>query len=312
MTYSAVDSFGNTSSAVRNVTVVDTTPPTITINGDTEVTVEYGSNYVDAGASATDNQDAPVTVVTISTWGTTDPLGTYTMTYSSTDDSGNTATATRTITLVDTTGPVITINGSNPATVQYQSNYVDAGATADDLRDGAVDVTVDSTWGTDEFGTHTMTYTAVDALGNSSSATRTVTVVDTEGPTITSSSNFTADENQKSIGTVVATDPSGVDSYAVSGSDMEIATSGSFAGKLSFITEPDFEAQSVYTATVTVTDTLGNQTTQDITVTINDVGGWDDNTATGSGTDSMVGAGTGSDTGTGTSTSTGTTRTGTS
>jgi hypothetical protein len=229
------------------------------------------------------------------------------MTYTSTDAAGNTGTAVRTITLVDTSGPVITINGSNPATVQYQSNYIDAGASANDLRDGNVSVSLVSTWGTDEFGTHEMIYSATDSLGNTSTATRTVTVVDTEGPTITSSSSFTADENQKSIGFVVASDPSGVASYSISGtSDIVIANSGAQAGKLSFIENPDYESQAVYTATVQVTDTLGNSTSQAITVTINDVGGWDDNTATGTGTDSSVGTGTGSGTGSGTGTGTGT------
>jgi hypothetical protein len=307
MTYTATDSFGNTSTAVRNVSVEDTSAPVVTLNGDSEVTVEFGSNYIDAGATATDNQDDPVTIILDSTWGTSDALGVYTMTYTSTDAAGNTGTAVRTITLVDTSGPVITINGSNPATVQYQSNYIDAGASANDLRDGNVSVSLVSTWGTDEFGTHEMIYSATDSLGNTSTATRTVTVVDTEGPTITSSSSFTADENQKSIGFVVASDPSGVASYSISGtSDIVIANSGAQAGKLSFIENPDYESQAVYTATVQVTDTLGNSTSQAITVTINDVGGWDDNTATGTGTDSSVGTGTGSGTGSGTGTGTGT------
>ena len=36
-------------------------------------------------------------------------------------------------------------------------------------------------------------------------------------------------------------------------------------GVLSFVTAPDFETQTTYTATVTVTDASGNSTTQDIT-----------------------------------------------
>ena len=47
------------------------------------------------------------------------------------DSAGNTSTATRTITVVDTTAPVITLLGDNPAEVELGSSYTDAGATAD-------------------------------------------------------------------------------------------------------------------------------------------------------------------------------------
>ena len=42
------------------------------------------------------------------------------ITYSATDASGNTGTATRTVTVVDTTAPVITVTGDNPATVELR------------------------------------------------------------------------------------------------------------------------------------------------------------------------------------------------
>ena len=306
MTYKAVDEFGNASVAVRDVTVADISAPVITLNGDAVVTHEFGTNYVDPGATATDNQVAAVEVLLDSTWGVSDALGTYTMTYSAKDAAGNKATVTRTVTLVDTTGPVITINGSNPIIVQYGSNYIDAGATAVDARSGSAFVSLVSTWGTFDFGSHNMTYSATDDLGNSSTAVRKVSVVDTEGPVISSSASFTADENQKSIGYVVASDPSNIYKFTITGSDIVIAqVGGAQAGKLSFVNNPDFESQAVYTATVTVEDDLGNTTSQNITVTINDVGGWDDNTATGTGTDSSVGVSTGSGTGSGTGSSTG-------
>ena len=41
-----------------------------------------------------------------------------------TDASGNTGTATRTVTVVDTTAPVITVTGENPATVELRC-YLD-------------------------------------------------------------------------------------------------------------------------------------------------------------------------------------------
>ena len=54
--YTSTDSLGNVSTAVRVINVVDTTAPVITVLGTNPINdVEYGSNYSDAGATATDN-----------------------------------------------------------------------------------------------------------------------------------------------------------------------------------------------------------------------------------------------------------------
>ena len=46
----------------RTVTVVDTTPPVITLNGDANLTYEAGPEYVDANATWTDVVDGNGTV----------------------------------------------------------------------------------------------------------------------------------------------------------------------------------------------------------------------------------------------------------
>jgi hypothetical protein len=104
--YSATDLDGNTSTASRVVNVVDTTSPVITLTGDASVTVELGTSYTDASATATDASGS----ITVTSTGTvdTDTVGTYTITYNASDASGNTATASRTVNVVDTTAPVFT------------------------------------------------------------------------------------------------------------------------------------------------------------------------------------------------------------
>tara|TARA_B100001741_G_scaffold307196_1_gene301700 strand:- start:2924 stop:3811 length:888 start_codon:yes stop_codon:yes gene_type:complete len=189
----------------------------------------------------------------------------------------------------DTVFPVITILGDNPATVELGSAYNDAGATSD----GGETVSSSGSVDTNTVGTYTITYSATDTAGNTSTATRTVNVVDTTAPVITSSDTFVADENQTAIGTVTATDLQTV-TFTVSGSEIQV-TSG---GVLTFVTAPDYETKSVYTATVTATDASSNSSTQDITVNVNDVGGIDDDPGTGTGT-STSSTGTGSGTGTG-------------
>ncbi|MDA9757460.1 DUF5011 domain-containing protein [Pseudomonadota bacterium] len=294
ITYSATDTAGNTTTATRTVNVVDTTPPTITIAGDNPVNVELGGGaYVDAGASATDASGA-VSVVTTGTVDT-DTLGSYTITYTATDVNGNVGTATRTVNVVDTTPPVLTLIGSSTVTVELGDTYKDDGAAYTDLPNDPSTVTLTAVKDvdTDKLGSYSVTYTATDASDNVATVTRTVNVVDTTAPVITSSDTFVADENQTAIGTVTATDLQTV-SFSVSGTELQI-TSG---GVLTFVTAPDYETKSVYTATVTATDASSNSSTQDITVNVNDVGGIDDDPGTGTGTSTSTGTGTGTGTGT--------------
>ena len=83
-----------------SVFVEDRTDPVITLLGDSPYTISMGAGpYVDPGATALDNQTTDLTdsiVVDDSAVDTT-VAGTYTVNYSVTDASGNTATATRTV-----------------------------------------------------------------------------------------------------------------------------------------------------------------------------------------------------------------------
>jgi hypothetical protein len=100
VTYNVSDSSGNAATQVmRTVRVVDTTPPVITLNGDAEVTLEWGvEGYTELGATVTDVGDPGVTSVVVG-GDTVDPStrGTYHVTYSATDSSGNTRQVIRTV-----------------------------------------------------------------------------------------------------------------------------------------------------------------------------------------------------------------------
>ena len=139
VTYNVKDSSGNAAVEVtRTVNVVDTVVPVITLSGSSPVTVEVGSVYTDAGATAFDGYDGVLTgsIVTVNPVNMA-VVGVYTVTYNVKDSSNNAAVeVTRTVNVVDTTKPVITMLGVSPVTVQYGSVYVDAGATALDNYDG--------------------------------------------------------------------------------------------------------------------------------------------------------------------------------
>ena len=156
--------------------------PVITLTGDNPITIEVGDSFTDPGATATDNYETTITVT-----GSVDvnTLGAYTIIYSAEACSGNTASSTRTVNVVDTTAPVITLTGDNPITIEVGDSFTDPGATATDNYDSAVTVTTTGSVDVNTVGSYTITYSAEDSSGNTATtATRTVNVVDTTAPNV--------------------------------------------------------------------------------------------------------------------------------
>ena len=77
---------------------------------------------------------------------------------------------------IDTTPPVITLNGDNPMTIECGSEFTDPGALATDDIDGNISVNSSNDVNVTEVGTYEVIYTATDSFGNTSSETRTVFV----------------------------------------------------------------------------------------------------------------------------------------
>jgi len=186
VTITVKDAAGNLSTCTATVTVVDTTPPVLTLNGADPMTVECHTGFVDPGATANDACAGNLTnAITITGSVNANVVGSYTLTYKVSDPSGNMATKTRTVIVVDTTPPVIALNGANPLTVECHTSFTDPGATASDACAGSLPVTVSGSVNANVVGTYTLTYSATDPSGNTSSATRTVKVVDTTPPVMT-------------------------------------------------------------------------------------------------------------------------------
>ncbi len=103
----------------------DTTSPVITILGNNPETVTTGSVYTDAGATALDDIDGARDVVATGIPDTTTP-GTYTITYTATDLSGNVSTATRTVNVVtptiDNPPPPVVTPPAPPSTTTIDTN----------------------------------------------------------------------------------------------------------------------------------------------------------------------------------------------
>src|SRR6202022_3096066 len=84
------------------------------------------------GATASDGCAGDLTSA-ITVGGSVNPnlVGSYTLTYSVSDGS-HISTTTRTVNVVDTIAPTITLNGPNPLTVECHTLFTDPGATASD------------------------------------------------------------------------------------------------------------------------------------------------------------------------------------
>lgn len=108
--WTATDDCGNAAtSSATYTTNGDTAPPTSTLNGDAQLTIECGEDWQDPGATVADDCDA---LIQPNISGIVDPHtpGVYVLTYSAIDACGNAGPDhTRTVTVSDTTPPVVTL-----------------------------------------------------------------------------------------------------------------------------------------------------------------------------------------------------------
>ncbi len=96
--------------------------------------------------------------------------------------------------LPDDKAPVITITGANPATVEVGYGYTDSGAVAIDNVDGNITSTIMVVGGVDTLtvGEYTISYTATDSRGNTTTVERKVKVTpDVTKPVFTKNGNDT-------------------------------------------------------------------------------------------------------------------------
>ena len=150
--------------------IVAGSPPVVTLIGSATMTNECHFAFTDPGT--TNVLGLPVTVT--GSVNTNSP-GIYLLTYTVTNSLG-TNTTTRTVTVVDTTAPVITILAYNPMTVLTNTPFVDPGAIALDACGGSFAVTTNGSVNTAVAGNYTITYSATDSYGNTAMATRIVVV----------------------------------------------------------------------------------------------------------------------------------------
>lgn len=254
LSYTFTDANGNSATAVeRIVQVRDTIVPVITLSGSSTMSVAQGYTFTDPGATAVDSFEGDLTsAITASGSVDTSTQGTYTITYSVSDSSGNTTMQMRTVSVIVGNAPVVTLNGSGSITLELGENYTELGATATDVEDGILPVTQSGSVDTGSVGIYTVSYTATDLSGNVITVMRIVEVVDTTGPSINNPNAASISLKQGemlNLQTVTCSDASG---------NCSITQTGSV----------DTNTLGTYTITYTATDESGNTTTSIITVTV--------------------------------------------
>jgi len=238
--------------------ITDTTPPIITLNGSWTINLEIGDSYSDAGATYTDDVDGTGSIVAVGWPVTTSATWSFTLTYDYTDTAGNIGTwVTRTVNVLDTTAPVISLNGAGTITLEIGDSYTDSGATYTDNLDGTGSI-VAAGWPvtTSSTGSFTLTYDITDVSGNTATGvTRTVNVLDTTPPVITL------------IGTwvTVVRNASYTDSWATANDNLD----GDISLDIVTNNTVDTSGLGAYSVTYNITDASGNAATQIVrTVTI--------------------------------------------
>jgi gliding motility-associated-like protein len=267
VTYTSVDAAGNTSICTFNVTVNDTELPVIT-GCPTNVTVNSDAGICGAVVTwtlPTITDNCGVTITSTHNSGDVFPLGTTTVIYNAVDAAGNAVSCSFTVTVADNQAPTFDncpadITVSNFFNTCYQQVYWPTVTASDNCGTAGVVVTTTHAPGfVFNVGTTTVTYTATDVAGNSTTCTFNVTVNDTQVPTIQNCpADITVNNNNGICGAVVVwTQPAIFDNCP----NVTVSSTHN---------PGDTFPVGTTTVTYTVTDVAGNTATCTFNVTVND------------------------------------------
>ncbi len=262
VTLTATDAGGNISSATAVVTVEDNIAPS-TVAQNIIVQLDASGNAIitaaDIDNGSTDNCGIATLNVAPSTFNCAN-VGANTVTLTATDASGNISSATAVVTVEDNIAPSTVAQN---IIVQLDANG-NASITAVDIDNGSNDAcgiatlnVQPSSFTCANIGSNTVTLTATDVNGNTSSATAVVTVEDNIAPSLAGLPNditVTASNNTCSE-TVSWTAPIATDNCGVT------LTSTHNTGDVFTI--------GTTIVSYTATDASGNSTSESFTITVN-------------------------------------------
>ncbi|TNE81792.1 MAG: T9SS type A sorting domain-containing protein [Bacteroidetes bacterium] len=262
VTLTVTDAFGNISTGTAIVTVIDPAPVVVTQNATIYLDANGSANLA---PSAIDNGSSAITGIASMSLSKTNfscsDVGTQSVTLTVTSNTGNSASASANVTIVDNTAPT--------ATAQNVTIYLDANGaastTASAVNNGSSDncgvasLSLSQTaFDCSHVGNNTVTLTVTDVNGNSSTANATVSVVDNINPSA-SAQNVTIylDANGAASTTASAVNNGSSDNCGIASLSLS---------------KTSFNCSNVgnNTVTLTVTDVNGNSSNTNATVTVVD------------------------------------------
>jgi large repetitive protein len=192
--YESTDTALNVGSATLTVTVEDNAGPAVTIDGGDTLLAECAEAIALPTASAYDACEETAYLADVADLGGLDlanpAVGEYSVVYESEmDTQGDVGQAVLTVTVADTTAPVVTIASPAAITEECGQEITLPTASADDACEGTLAAAATDLGGlnltTPVKGEYTVVYSATDAEGNTGTSTLTVTVGDAVKPVIT-------------------------------------------------------------------------------------------------------------------------------
>ncbi len=268
--WEATDTYNNQTSSSFTITVSDDENPSISCPGNQTV------NAANGACSATVTYSTPTasdncSVASLSRTagpasGGTFNVGVNTVTYQATDPAGNSSSCSFTVTVNDNQNPSISCPGNisvnNDAgicgSVQTFSN---ANASDNCSIASVTQIAGLSSGSTFPVGSSTVTFRATDASGNTADCSFTVTVTDSEDPSISCPGNISVNNDAGQCGANVSWSvPTGTDNCP---SPVTVQTAGGASGSF-------FAAESTTTITYEVTDGAGNTDDCSFTVSVDD------------------------------------------
>jgi hypothetical protein len=250
--WSVSDDCGNSTSHTQTITVQDTTAPELTIPAD--YTAECSDEHPIEDASASDNcGEVTITEVADTTYSCANGY-VVTRAFTAVDECGNSTSATQTITIEDTTAPMLTIPADYTAECS-DAHPVDAASATDNCGAVTISEVTDTTYSCANSYVVTRAFTAMDECGNSTSATQTITIEDTTAPMLTIPADYTAECDEE----LVFDDASATDNCGTVTITLEEVTI-------------DTECAQEYSIerTFTATDDCGNSASAIQTITVQD------------------------------------------
>jgi len=283
-TFTVYDECGNYASTTATFTIVDTTDPSITDAANTTVECDGNGNVDEFNAWLANNGGATASDVCSGVeWSNNiddfkdecGETGIYTVTFTATDDCGNTASTTADFIIEDTVPPVVNPKPEN-MTVECGPNNEEeyyawleshGGASATDDCSGVEWSYVEGQWSDDcgETGSITVAFTASDDCGNTTTDSATFTIEDTTPPDVTPASDETVEcdgnGNQEALNAWLANHGGATATDLCS----DVVWSDDFNGL-----SDDCGATGSATVTFTATDDCGNSASTTATFTIED------------------------------------------